>query len=47
VYGGECICDATCIYSDKGPWREDVNETNFADANEEFKYEDEDDVDSE
>jgi|TARA_B110001450_G_scaffold185581_1_gene173612 hypothetical protein len=20
LYGGTCECDATCIYSEKGPW---------------------------
>ena len=29
LYGGECECDATCVYSDKGPWADVENKINF------------------
>ena len=29
LYGGSCECDATCVYSDKGPWAEVENKINF------------------
>lgn len=29
VYGGECNCQAQCIYSDKGPWTEVLNVVDF------------------
>lgn len=29
MYGGNCECDATCIYSDKGPWADVENKINF------------------
>lgn len=25
VYGGQCTCQATCIYSEKGPWTNILN----------------------
>lgn len=28
-YGGECSCEATCVYSDKGPWADVENKINF------------------
>ncbi len=54
LYGGECECEATCVYSDKGPWADVENKINYqnrqvtdmggAGAVEEFKFqEDEDD----
>ena len=30
LYGGNCECEATCVYSDKGPWAEYENKINFA-----------------
>lgn len=29
IYGGSCECQATCIYSDKGPWSDCENLINF------------------
>ena len=29
LYGGTCECDATCVYSDKGPWADVENKINF------------------
>ena len=29
IYGGQCDCEATCIYSDKGPWTDIENKINF------------------
>lgn len=29
IYGGACDCEATCVYSDKGPWAEIENKINF------------------
>ena len=29
LYGGECECDATCVYSDKGPWADIENKINY------------------
>lgn len=29
IYGGNCECDATCVYSDKGPWADVENKINF------------------
>ncbi len=29
LYGGSCECDATCVYSDKGPWADVENKINF------------------
>jgi len=29
LYGGQCECEATCVYSDKGPWAEIENKINF------------------
>ena len=28
-YGGLCECEATCVYSDKGPWADIENRINF------------------
>ena len=55
LYGGACECEATCVYSDRGPWADVENKINFQNrqltemgggnvAVEEFKFqEDEDD----
>jgi hypothetical protein len=29
TYGGQCDCEATCVYSDKGPWADGENKINF------------------
>lgn len=29
IYGGKCNCMAQCIYSEKGPWTEQVNTCDF------------------
>ena len=29
IYGGECNCQAQCIYSDKGPWSDVLNVIDF------------------
>lgn len=29
LYGGTCECEATCVYSDKGPWADVENKINF------------------
>lgn len=29
LYGGSCDCEATCVYSDKGPWADVENKINF------------------
>lgn len=29
IYGGSCECEATCVYSDKGPWADVENTINF------------------
>ena len=29
LYGGACECDATCVYSDKGPWADIENKINY------------------
>jgi len=29
LYGGACECEATCVYSDKGPWADVENKINF------------------
>jgi len=31
LYGGLCECEATCIYSDKGPWCQVENKVNYQD----------------
>ena len=31
LYGGTCECQATCIYSEKGPWSEVENYINYKD----------------
>lgn len=33
LYGGLCECEATCVYSDKGPWCDIENTVNFKDPN--------------
>lgn len=29
IYGGSCECEATCVYSDRGPWADVENRINF------------------
>jgi CRAL/TRIO domain len=29
LYGGVCECEATCVYSDRGPWADVENRINF------------------
>mmetsp|Transcript_14870 Transcript_14870/g.10774 ORF Transcript_14870/g.10774 Transcript_14870/m.10774 type:complete len:170 (+) Transcript_14870:397-906(+) len=29
LYGGTCECEATCVYSDRGPWADVENKINF------------------
>jgi hypothetical protein len=29
LYGGNCDCEASCVYSDKGPWADIENKINF------------------
>lgn len=29
LYGGSCECEATCVYSDKGPWADVENKINY------------------
>lgn len=29
IYGGACDCEASCVYSDKGPWADIENKINF------------------
>ena len=29
LYGGECECEATCVYSDRGPWNDVENKVNY------------------
>ena len=29
LYGGTCECEATCVYSDKGPWADIENKINY------------------
>ena len=29
IYGGNCECEATCVYSDRGPWADVENKINF------------------
>ena len=55
IYGGDCECEATCVYSDKGPWADCENKINFQNrymtemagafggAVEEFKFQDDED----
>jgi len=55
LYGGKCECEASCVYSDKGPWADVENKINYQNKMytemgmgrepvEEFKFqEDEDD----
>ena len=33
IYGGSCECQATCIYSEKGPWSDCENLINFKEPN--------------
>jgi hypothetical protein len=33
IYGGICECEATCVYSDKGPWCDIENTVNYKDPN--------------
>ena len=29
IYGGQCECEAMCVYSDRGPWADVENKINF------------------
>lgn len=29
LYGGLCECEASCVFSDKGPWTEVENKVNY------------------
>lgn len=29
LYGGSCECEATCVYSDRGPWADVENKINY------------------
>lgn len=29
LYGGFCECEASCVYSDKGPWADVENKVNY------------------
>ena len=29
IYGGNCDCEAMCVYSDKGPWNDVENKVNY------------------
>jgi hypothetical protein len=40
IYGGMCECEATCIYSDIGPWCDYENTINFKDPNSKKKGKD-------
>jgi hypothetical protein len=31
LYGGQCKCEATCVYSEKGPWTEVENRIDYRD----------------
>jgi hypothetical protein len=31
LYGGDCVCEASCVYSEKGPWSTHENKVNFRD----------------
>ena len=44
AYGGDCQCQASCIYSEKGPWSDKQNRINYRDreTGEEFKFNDTD-----
>lgn len=42
LYGGMCNCEATCIYSEKGPWTEIENRINYKDPKPEFSDEEDD-----
>jgi len=33
LYGGSCECEATCVYSDKGPWNDTENRVNYQNKN--------------
>lgn len=55
IYGGSCDCEATCVYSEKGPWADVENKINFQNRYmtemagalggpvEEFKFQDDED----
>lgn len=38
IYGGMCECEATCIYSDIGPWCDYENTVNYKDPNAKKKH---------
>ena len=29
IYGGQCQCNAQCIYSEKGPWTDILNDVDY------------------
>jgi hypothetical protein len=31
LYGGNCMCEASCVYSEKGPWSTIENKVNYRD----------------
>lgn len=37
IYGGMCECEATCVYSDVGPWCDIENTINYRDPNAKMK----------
>ena len=43
IYGGECECEATCVYSDKGPWCDIENTINYKDPDAKKKMDSDDD----
>ena len=45
IYGGEAEAEATCVYADRGPWAEVENTINYAKDNEEFKFDEDEQVD--
>ena len=42
LYGGQCQCEATCVYSEKGPWTEVENRINYRDPKQALSDEDSD-----
>ena len=40
IYGGCCECQATCIYSEKGPWSDCENLINFREPNKKISSKD-------
>lgn len=44
IYGGVCECEATCVYSDIGPWCDIENTINYKDPNAKRKNSNSDDA---